>query len=53
MSSLGCTCVDKACLSVHHGPKSYRIIVGPFESDNTWILVPKGHSYEVRVNKGD
>lgn len=34
-------------------PKPYRIVVGPFESDNTWILVPKGHSYKVQVNEGD
>jgi hypothetical protein len=34
-------------------PKPYRIVVGPFESDNTFILVPKGHTYKVQVNEGD
>jgi hypothetical protein len=34
-------------------PKPYRIVVGPFESDNTWILVPKGHTYKVQVNNDD
>jgi len=34
-------------------PKPYRIVVGPFESDNTWILVPKGHTYKVQVNEDD
>jgi hypothetical protein len=34
-------------------PKPYRIVVGPFESDNTSILVPAGHSYKVQVNEGD
>jgi hypothetical protein len=34
-------------------PKPYRIVVGSFESDNTWILVPNGHSYKVQVNEGD
>ena len=31
-------------------PKPYRIVVGPFESDNTWILVPRGKSYKIQVN---
>jgi hypothetical protein len=31
-------------------PKPYRVVVGPFESDNTFILVPKGHTYKVQVN---
>jgi hypothetical protein len=31
-------------------PKPYRLLVGPFESNNTWILVPKGQSYKVQVN---
>jgi hypothetical protein len=34
-------------------PKPYRIVIGPFESDNTWILVPKGHTYKVQVNEVD
>jgi hypothetical protein len=34
-------------------PKPYRLVVGPFESDNTWILIPRGHSYKVQVNEGD
>lgn len=34
-------------------PKPYRLVVGPFESDNTWILVPKAHTYRVQVNEGD
>ena len=34
-------------------PKPYRLLVGPFESDNSWILVPKGHTYKVQVNQGD
>jgi hypothetical protein len=34
-------------------PKPYRIVVGPFESDNTFILVPKGKTYKVQVNDGD
>jgi hypothetical protein len=34
-------------------PKPYRIVIGPFESDNTWILVPKGHTYTVQVNEDD
>jgi hypothetical protein len=32
-------------------PKPYRLVVGPFESDNTWILVPVGHTYKVQVNE--
>jgi len=32
-------------------PKPYRLMVGPFESDNTWILVPKRHTYRVQVNE--
>ncbi len=34
-------------------PKPHRIVVGPFESDSTWILVPKGHTYKVQVNEDD
>jgi hypothetical protein len=34
-------------------PKPYRIVVGPFESDNTWILVPKGRTYKVQVNDNE
>jgi hypothetical protein len=34
-------------------PKPYRIVVGPFESDNTFILVPKGKTYKVQVNDSD
>jgi hypothetical protein len=34
-------------------PKPYRLLVGPFESDNTWILVPKAHTYKLQVNEGD
>jgi hypothetical protein len=30
-------------------PKPYRLVVGPFESDNTWILIPSGQSYKVHV----
>ena len=32
-------------------PKPYRLVVGPFESDNTWILVPRGRTYKVQVNE--
>jgi hypothetical protein len=32
-------------------PKPYRLLVGPFESDNTWILVPRGRTYKVQVNE--
>jgi hypothetical protein len=34
-------------------PKPYRLVIGPFESDNTWILVPKGQTYKVQVNEAD
>jgi hypothetical protein len=34
-------------------PKPYRLVVGPFESDNTWILVPRGRTYKVQVNEDD
>jgi hypothetical protein len=34
-------------------PKPYRLVIGPFESDNTWILVPRGRTYKVQVNEGD
>jgi hypothetical protein len=34
-------------------PKPYRLVVGPFESDNTWILVPNGRTYKVQVNDSD
>jgi hypothetical protein len=34
-------------------PKPYRLVVGPFESDNTWILVPQGHAYKIQVNEDD
>jgi hypothetical protein len=32
-------------------PKPYRLVVGPFESDNTWILVPQGRTYRIQVNE--
>jgi hypothetical protein len=32
-------------------PKPYRLVVGPFESDNTWILVPHGKTYKIQVNE--
>lgn len=28
-------------------PKPYRLVVGPFESDNTAILVPRGRTYKL------
>jgi hypothetical protein len=31
-------------------PKPYRLVVGPFESDNARILVPKGTSYDWKLN---
>lgn len=34
-------------------PKPYRLVVGPFESDNTWILFPSGHTYKIQVNADD
>jgi|SRR5271169_2328480 len=34
-------------------PKPYRLVVGPFESDNTAILVPRGRTYKVHGNQGD
>jgi hypothetical protein len=32
-------------------PKPYRLLMGPFESDNTAILVPRGRTYKWRVNE--
>lgn len=32
-------------------PKPYRVVIGPFESDNTWILVPRGMSYKMQTNE--
>jgi hypothetical protein len=32
-------------------PKPYRLVVGPFESDNTWILVPRGKTYMIQINE--
>jgi len=26
-------------------PKPFRLVIGPFESDNSLILSPRGHSY--------
>lgn len=34
-------------------PKPFRLVVGPFESDNTAILVPQGRSYKLQVNEDD
>jgi len=34
-------------------PKPYRLVVGPFESDNTAILVPRGRTYKLQWNEGD
>jgi hypothetical protein len=34
-------------------PKPYRLVVGPFESDNTSILVPRGRTYKLQGNEGD
>jgi hypothetical protein len=31
-------------------PKPYRLLMGPFESDNTAILVPQGRTYKWQVN---
>jgi hypothetical protein len=33
--------------------KPYRLVVGPFESDNTWILVPRGQTYKIQVNEDE
>jgi len=32
-------------------PKPYRVVIGPFESDNTFILVPKGGTYAPQGNE--
>jgi len=32
-------------------PKPYRLVVGPFESDNTSILVPQGRTYKWQENE--
>jgi hypothetical protein len=32
-------------------PKPYRLVMGPFESDNTAILVPQGRTYKLQVNE--
>ena len=29
-------------------PKPYRLVIGPFESDNTAILIPRAASYELK-----
>jgi hypothetical protein len=34
-------------------PKPYRLVVGPFESDNTAILIPRGRTYKLQGNQGD
>lgn len=34
-------------------PKPYRLVIGPFESDNTWILIPSGKSYKVHANEAN
>jgi hypothetical protein len=34
-------------------PKPYRLVIGPFESDNTAILVPRGLTYTLRSSKGE
>lgn len=31
-------------------PKPYRLVVGPFESDNSAILVPRGRTYVLEEN---
>ncbi len=33
-------------------PKPYRLVVGPFESDNTAVLVPQGRTYKLQANEG-
>ena len=34
-------------------PQPYRLVVGPFESDNTAILIPRGHTYKLQGNESD
>jgi hypothetical protein len=34
-------------------PKPYRLVMGPFESDDTAILVPQGRTYKLQVNEDD
>jgi hypothetical protein len=34
-------------------PKPYRLVMGPFESDYSVILVPRGHTYELQGNQDD
>ncbi len=34
-------------------PKPYRLVIGPFESDNTWVLVPRDHTYKIQANEND
>ncbi|OLB24176.1 MAG: hypothetical protein AUH15_01615 [Acidobacteriales bacterium 13_2_20CM_55_8] len=34
-------------------PKPYRLVIGPFESDNTEILIPRGRTYELQEGEGD
>jgi hypothetical protein len=33
-------------------PKPYRLVLGHFESDNTVILVPRGHTYKLEAAEG-
>jgi hypothetical protein len=28
-------------------PKPYRLLVGPFESDSGWLLIPRGRGYKL------
>jgi hypothetical protein len=32
-------------------PKPYRLVIGPFESDNSAILVPQGRTYKLQGNE--
>jgi hypothetical protein len=34
-------------------PKPYRLVMGPFESDNTAILVPQGRTYKLQGNEDE
>jgi hypothetical protein len=34
-------------------PKPYRLVIGPFESENTEILIPTGRTYELQEGEGD
>ena len=41
--------------ALHYGPprpKPHRLIIGGFDTDNTLMLVPKGHGYELQA-QGD